>query len=172
MSMRHKALLGVAAGMAVLGGAAAVTVQHYDSQPVGALPDRQLTPGQWDSSLTPGYLCTHSSDERRNVSQSTKHRVFASYGIAYPDPEQRSQWEVDHLVSLSLGGTNDVSNLWPQQAPGYHDKDKLEVRLYHLICDGKLDLPTAQRAMATNWKTAYDTYVVTSVPVPANGAKP
>lgn len=171
--MRHKALLAGAAALAIVGSSAAIAVKANEAKPAGQLPDRQLTPGRWDGTLTVAYLCTHSTDERRNVTAATKHKVFASYKITYPStPSQRGQWEVDHLVPLSLGGTNDVANLWPEQAPGYHDKDKLELRLRTLVCAHQLDLGTAQRAIATDWKSAYSTYVAAKTPAPADGATP
>jgi 5-methylcytosine-specific restriction endonuclease McrA len=172
--VRNKVLLGIAASLAVAGGGAAVAVHADQVKPIGTLPNRQLTPGAWDSSLTVDYLCTHPTDERRNVTAATKHKVFASYKIAYPStPSSRGQWEVDHLVPLSLGGTNDTRNLWPEQAPGFHDKDKLELRLRTLVCSHQLDLRTAQRAIATDWKSAYATYVVaTKKSVPADGSTP
>jgi hypothetical protein len=34
-------------------------------------------------------------------------------------------------------------------------KDSQEERLHELVCDGKLDLPTAQKAIASDWITAY-----------------
>jgi hypothetical protein len=42
-----------------------------------------------------------------------------------------------------------------------HVKDALEERLHQLVCDGELDLPTAQRAIATDWITAYKKYLGT-----------
>jgi hypothetical protein len=38
-------------------------------------------------------------------------------------------------------------------------KDSLEARLHALVCSGKLDLKTAQQAIATNWLAAYNRYV-------------
>ena len=49
----------------------------------------------------------------RSVSDSTKKKVFAEYGIPY---SQHSNYEVDHLISLELGGGNDISNLWPENS--------------------------------------------------------
>jgi hypothetical protein len=42
-----------------------------------------------------------------------------------------STLEIDHIVSLELGGSNDIANLYPEEAklpgnaPGFHVKDKL-----------------------------------------------
>jgi hypothetical protein len=37
-------------------------------------------------------------------------------------------------------------------------KDSQEERLHELVCDGKLDQPTAQKAIASDWVTAYKKY--------------
>jgi hypothetical protein len=38
-------------------------------------------------------------------------------------------------------------------------KDALENRLLKLVCSGKLDLETAQRALKANWTEAYQKYM-------------
>ena len=45
-----------------------------------------------------------------------------------------------------------------------HVKDKLEHRLHELVCQGKLDLPTAQHDIAADWIGAYKKYVGTADP--------
>lgn len=63
---------------------------------------------------------------------------------------------------MELGGSNSLRNLWPES---YHTtwnarvKDRLEDKLHKLVCAGQLDLATAQRAIATDWISAYKTYV-------------
>jgi hypothetical protein len=69
--------------------------------------------------------------------------------------------EIDHIVSLELGGSNDIANLYPEEAtfrnhaPGYHTKDRLENRLHDLVCAGSLRLRTVQRQIAANWQALY-----------------
>ena len=69
--------------------------------------------------------------------------------------------EIDHIVSLELGGSNDIANLYPEKAtlpggaPGFHVKDKLENKLHDLVCDGSLTLRSVQRQIATNWRALY-----------------
>jgi hypothetical protein len=46
----------------------------------------------------------------RHVTAATKRQVFAEYGV---DPKS-DKFEVDHLISLELGGSNAIGNLWPQ----------------------------------------------------------
>ncbi len=66
--------------------------------------------------------------------------------------------EIDHIVSLELGGSNDIANLFPEPGSGganYHDKDRLENRLHRLVCAGQLSLRAVQRGIAANWETLY-----------------
>jgi len=66
-----------------------------------------------------------------------------------------SALEIDHIVSLELGGSNDVANLFPERAPGYHVKDKLENRLHDLVCSGQVELRIAQQRIAADWQALF-----------------
>jgi hypothetical protein len=60
------------------------------------------------------------------------------------------------------GHPTDPKNLWPQQYHvrcGARIKDVLETRLKRLVCEGKLSLADAQKAIAKDWVAAYKTYV-------------
>lgn len=124
------------------------------------IPNPSLTPGSLamplvtaDQVCVPGY-----SSSVRDVPGWVKRRVFKSYGI-----KPSRDYEVDHLISLELGGSNDPSNLWPQSylTPTWnaHVKDKLEDRLHALVCSKQLTLAAAQTAIRTNWIAAYQQYV-------------
>jgi hypothetical protein len=43
-----------------------------------------------------------------------------------------------------------------------HVKDKLENELHKRVCNGSLDLKTAQQEISTDWIAAYNKYVATS----------
>jgi hypothetical protein len=81
--------------------------------------------------------------------------------------EVRGMYEVDHLVSLAIGGSNSIRNLWPEplrlSENGYDlgavTKDRLEDKLHWLVVSGQLDLKEAQNAIATNWIDAYRKYI-------------
>jgi hypothetical protein len=97
----------------------------------------------------------------RNVPDSEKDAVYAEYvlkRVAYG-------YEVDHLISLELGGSNSIKNLWPEH---YYDpwgartKDRLENTLHALVCAGRLTLASAQRQEGSNWIAAYKRYVSAS----------
>jgi hypothetical protein len=98
----------------------------------------------------------------RAVPSSLRQQVFREYGIVNPRPED---YEIDYLITPGLGGADDIHNLWPEptssSAWNARVKDALEERLHQLVCDGELDLPTAQRAIAADWITAYKKYLGT-----------
>lgn len=122
----------------------------------GPLPDPRCTPGAIFTRANRRAICTRGYAGRvRHVSASLKRRVYDSYGVRH---HKRGSYEVDHLVSLELGGSNDESNLFPEAAnprPGFHEKDRLENRLHALVCDGEVSLRTAQRRIASDWLTEY-----------------
>jgi hypothetical protein len=122
----------------------------------GPIQDLACTPGDIFPNVTSQQICVPGyASSVRNVSTSTKNKVYKAYGIKRRRP---GQYEVDHLVSLQLGGSNDVSNLWPEAAspkPGFHEKDRVENYLHDQVCNGKMTLKTAQVAIATNWLQVY-----------------
>jgi len=95
------------------------------------------------------------SSSVRNVPYSEKTSVYREYGIA---SHYAGKYDVDHLISLELGGSNSIANLWPEAAsprPGFHQKDALENYLHRQVCSGAMTLATAQRLIATNWLAEY-----------------
>ena len=106
-------------------------------------------------------MCTSGyASSVRDVPDSEKEAVYARYGI----PHVPYQHEVDHLVSLELGGSNAITNLWPEPYAGRwgaRTKDVLENRLHDLVCAGAVQLAYAQRIEAHNWGAAYRRYVGT-----------
>ncbi len=122
-----------------------------------ALNDLTATPGATlDVSLE--ELCTAGYTQGvRNVSTTTKKQVCAAYGVA-PEHCNGKEYEIDHLISLELGGSNDVKNLWPepyQPKPGAREKDRLENWLHKQVCDGTMSLSDAQQEIANDWYAAY-----------------
>ena len=94
----------------------------------------------------PGY-----SANIRDVSQKTKEAVYKKYGVV---SRVTGEYEMDHIIPLAIGGTNEVANLFPQPAlpkPGFHQKDMCEVCFKNMVCRGELDIKEAQDIMAKNW---------------------
>jgi len=103
-------------------------------------------------------ICVSGYSRRvRHVTESTKAAIYAEYGI--PRRHYGRPYEVDHIVSLELGGSNDPANLYPEAAagpsPGFHVKDRLENRLHALVCSRRMPLRQAQRGIAENWVALY-----------------
>jgi hypothetical protein len=101
----------------------------------------------------------------RNVPEEVRRQIYREYGIT---SHGRGDYEVDHLISLELGGSNSIRNLWPESyrtSPwNARVKDRLEDKLHQLVCSGQLDLKTPQQAIASNWIEAYQKYVSPNPP--------
>ena len=126
-------------------------------QASGGRPDPGCTPGDIFPDATADKICVSGySASVRNVPTSEKNAVYAEYGITH---HSTGEYEVDHFVSQELGGSNDISNLFPEAAepkPGFHEKDRVENYLHDQVCSGNMTLGAAQRAIATNWLAVYD----------------
>lgn len=116
------------------------------------LPDPALTPGAVvpgaarQAICQPGYAAAE-----RDVTASLKRRVYAEYGAR---PKPGVCCEVDHLISLELGGSNAIRNLWPEPylpQPGAREKDRLEDYLHGEVCAGRLPLGAARRELSGDW---------------------
>lgn len=127
-----------------------------------------LAPIAPNPALTPGVVATTDaavvcqqgySRSVRNVTDDMRNQVFRNYGLE----REPGKYEVDHLISLELGGSNDVANLWPESYVSVpynaRDKDKLENTLHRLVCRGQLSLPEAQDLIRKDWIDAYKRYV-------------
>lgn len=116
---------------------------------------------QPNSLLTPGIRLEISEKEVcqsgyakkiRNTSQKTKNETFERYNIP---KEERKNYVIDHLISLKLGGSDTIFNLWPQPKEEGKLKDRVEWMLSKEVCDGNLDLKEAQKIIKENWPEYY-----------------
>jgi hypothetical protein len=135
-----------------------------------ALPNPSMTPGALNPAVTqatiarticvPGYTKTIRPPE--SYTEPLKRKLIAEYG--YSD-RRLGDYELDHLVSLELGGApSSVQNLWPQPHHvvgnwGSFTKDQLENQLHALVCHGKISLAQAQYDISHDWISAYKQYV-------------
>ncbi len=143
------------------------------SRPGVPMPDPRLTPGD-TFTVTVTQICVSGySASVRDVPDSEKTQVYAQYGIT---SHPTGAYEIDHLIPLEIGGSNDIRNLWPQPEQGDAGslvKDKLENKLHALVCAGQLDLAVAQREIAGDWYSAYLRYVLnTNAPSAAGSPGP
>ena len=166
---RYGYRIGAFAASAILAVAVgALAVSHFRPAPATVesadAPDPRFTPGA-TVPLTREQVCRADSPAPV-VPAALRQQVFAEYGIAHPRPES---YEVDYLITPELGGATNIRNLWPQP---YYDtiwnasvKDQLEGRLHSMVCDGEMELTTAQHEIASNWITAYKKYFHTDRPL-------
>src|SRR5437868_1438829 len=84
----------------------------------GAMPDRRCSPGAYYSGLTQQVICapTFRTSTIRNVPQSEKFAIEREYGMAASYYGRTI--EIDHIVPLELGGSNDVANIFPEPGSG------------------------------------------------------
>ncbi len=122
----------------------------------GPLQDMGCTPGAIFPNATADQICVRGyAKSVRNVPIEVKREVYAEYGVKH---RYKGEYEVDHLISLELGGSNDIANLWPEAAeprPGFHEKDKVENFLHQQVCSGQINLKEAQSQIANNWLDVY-----------------
>lgn len=129
------------------------------------VPDPAKTPGA-ALEVAAADICAPGYSKRvRNVPIEVKRQVYASYGIRRHEP---GEYEIDHLISLELGGSNSIRNLWPESfrtSPwNAHVKDALENELHRRVCAGTIDLAKAQQIIAQDWVMGYRIYVSPNPP--------
>lgn len=131
-----------------------------------SLPDPTRTPGAINPDVTEATLATTIC--RRGWTQTVRPSAELTAALkrhqlrewGYTDRRSRD-YEEDHLISLSLGGSpDDPQNLWPEPrhpADGWDAglKDELERVLNFQVCTSRLPLIEAQRLIATDWIEAY-----------------
>lgn len=131
---------------------------HCSYRDHGRLPDPRCTPGSIDPAVTQADIrstvCKKgwTTTVRPPESQTERFKYRVAYQ-AYGTPSSE-RTELDHLVPLELGGSNDATNLWPESPPTPNPKDKVEDVLNAAVCSGRVSLTAAQDAIASDWLTA------------------
>jgi hypothetical protein len=168
---RHAASYAAAALLLVLLAAA---LFQYHSRQLETSSFRPVPVSFPEPSLTPGVVLTKSKEQicgsappkNRIVASALQRKVFEEYGIVAAEPRA---YEVDYLITPALGGADDIRNLWPQSYSSAvwnaRVKDALEDRLHDLVCEGNLELATAQHDISSDWIAAYKKYFHTDGPL-------
>jgi hypothetical protein len=137
-----------------------------DASGVFLLPRADLTPGA-SAAVTLDDICGPDRYGRtRPIPGNVHEAVFAQYGADYG---RAAEYELDYLITPELGGLADARNLWPQPFArtrwNAYVKDELERLLHQLVCEGRIELATAQREIASDWISAYKRYFKTESPL-------
>ena len=92
----------------------------------------------------------------QSITAPAKRLMLAAYAIP-----KGTVTELDHLVPITLGGSNSIANLSPEPSTKSGDfvtnpKDLVEAAMRAAVCRRKHAVPlrAAQMAMATDWRTA------------------
>ncbi len=118
--------------------------QEPDHAPTTGLNPNTKYPIGPNPEMTPGKLCEHGTKRyaqqitycERNVSGGEKNAIIADYdqqlGFKIRSMD-RGDFKIDHFIPLSIGGSNDVENLWPQHKSVYAYSDRLELLLFQAM---------------------------------------
>jgi hypothetical protein len=145
MSMRTAL---AAAAVALLGAAIAWPQGSSTKGPYAADPIR--TPGVLNPDVTQANIystiCvkgwTRTIRPPTSYTNALKVKQMREYGVG----GSLSDYQADHLISLSLGGhPTDPRNLWPEPNPRAIEVDAIELELHEQVCSGELTLAEAQR---------------------------
>jgi hypothetical protein len=134
------------------------------------IPDPNCTPGAINPTLTVDILRNPNFRTRCVREQATteqqKATTYSLYNIPHPTNNTGASQtcELDHLISLELGGADTLDNIWPQCGPSevslsqrfFKEKDGVENYLAKLVRNGQMDLGEAQRGIATDWTQYLD----------------
>jgi hypothetical protein len=180
-------------GLALLLASSPISVAFADD-PIR--PDPSMTPGLIDSTVGDNNICAHDwtyggagnppveagsdtySKAARRTPTATKERSFQEYGLSDPHDGGKS-YEVDHRVPLSLGGRDDIRNLWPETRDRSVQwnawvKDRLEFKIYNMVChptggQAAMHVQDAQAVFLGDWVAGYQQYCPTDGDCPVYG---
>jgi hypothetical protein len=123
------------------------------------LPGALCTPGSVRGDVTQDNInstvCRPGWAAKVRPPQSETGTVKTEAMRAYRIPAgQRGVTQLDHLMPIELGGSSDVTKLWPQVSdePDHgnrNTKDDVEAALRTAVCTGRVPLAAAQQAITT-----------------------
>jgi hypothetical protein len=138
-------------------------ILQSDCHVINGLPDLACSPGATDSRVTQDNIkqtiCVSGYTSTVRPSSSITNKIKVERMQAYGFTDSMGNYELDHLISLELGGSPDsVQNLWPESYNipcNARAKDKVENLLHSEICKGSISLEEAQHEIVNNWEEVY-----------------
>ncbi|MBL7621456.1 MULTISPECIES: hypothetical protein [unclassified Frankia] len=143
---------------------------HCQARDNNEEPDPTCTPGALNPAVTQATIgstiCksgwTATIRPPTSYTNKIKSEAIAAYG-AYAGTAMGS-YELDHLISLEIGGSpTAVANLWPEKGE-HNDKDPVENAAKRAVCSGQMTLADVQEKIATNWVALGHELGVTGIP--------
>jgi len=137
------ALLVIVIGTAPLPFPAAAQV-HQRAPVPGEVDPRVIQATIQSTICTPGH--TAKVRPPRKVTDAIKRKP------AQELPGSPSDYELDHLIPIGLGGhPHSIQNLWLQAWTEAAAKDREELRLHRAVCSGRMTLDEAQQEALATW---------------------
>jgi hypothetical protein len=113
--------------------------------------NRTLTPGDVLTDDLETICVSGYSSTVRNVTTVMKRQVYKDYGKTYGV----DKYDVEHLVALSIGGSNDYSNLWLIDDELHKNKTRLDRWLKTGICNGEYNITEIHQKVSNDWYSLY-----------------
>ena len=135
------------------------------------IPDPTCSPGASNPTITVQILRTATQPPAtgfrtscvrdKATSAHAKAATYDWYGVPHPahNTGASQTCELDHIVSLELGGADTLDNIWPECGPQgvalndryFKQKDLVENYLAAQVRGGAMTLRAAQIGIATDW---------------------
>jgi hypothetical protein len=142
------------AGKACVSGFAAACALALPMAALAQVPSNYRTPGATVKANSTLICTADYAASVKPVANWQRNEALVRYGIR---PEGFTG-DLDHLVPVALGGSNDPDNLWPFHGEGdftLEAKNALAQRLRDMVCTNKMSLKDAQDAFKKDWTKAY-----------------
>lgn len=121
-----------------------------------AYPNPELTPGVYRPEVSRTEICSpgYSKNYRKELSKVEKVEVYKRYDVPY----DTTKYQIDHFIPISIGGSHDPENLWPQPIvnnAGFYEKQQVAQYLHEAVCRGDLELEDARSVIRRDWHDAW-----------------
>jgi len=134
------------------------------------IPDSACTPGAINPTVTlkvlQGGKFKTGCERDKATTRTKKNTTYVQYSLDRPknNTGKKQTCELDHLVSLELGGADTLDNIWPQCGPDdvglaqrfFKIKDSVENYLAVQVRVGAIALSDAQHGIAEDWTQYVD----------------
>jgi len=125
-----------------------------------SLPNPKLTVGAVTTASANDVCDLQPHKAAPPVATAVQTAVYDEYGDTSPSAQHKHT--LNWLVPYNLGGADVKANIWPAAiaGTGFYQKIETDDILRQMVCRRDLTLAQAQKALETNWYSAWLRYVV------------